>query len=190
MRCLIPALIALMVLVPQAHSRLTILPTDDTAGGGSGDIYRFMDFGSNSNAWPDTDTCLSATGGGGSHRACSATDATDSRNTMPYRGQAFIRYLVCTPTGVHSQWTSGVGTLDLAVYEVQGSDTDADFVRKQIGGNLQFDTNDAVGVALTLVINLPTTLENGELQVKFAAVSTAPTPTDDNGFNCTIALTE
>jgi hypothetical protein len=41
-----------------------------------------------------------------------------------------------------------------------------------------------------LDINLPTTIENGQLQVKFTDIGTAPTVATDSGFACTIAITE
>lgn len=185
---LIACFISFILLASPAHA--VLLPSDFAAGGGSGDIYRFIDFSGidSSGAWPTTDLCLSVNGGG--YRDCAATDVPDPRTVIPYRGQAFVRYLTCAAAGEHNLWNDGPRTLDLAVYEVQGSDAESNFVRKQIGGNLQFDVNDGAGVALPLDINLPTTLADAQLQVKFAAVSTAPTITADSGFTCTIAITE
>ena len=185
---LIACFISFILLASPAHA--VLLPSDFAAGGGSGDIYRFMDFsGIDSGAvWPTTDVCLSVNGG--AYRDCAATDVPDPRTVIPYRGQAFVRYLTCAAAGEHDLWNESNVTLDLAVYEVQGSLSETNFVRRQIGGNLQFDVNDGAGVALTLDINLPTTLADAQLQVKFADVSTAPTIVSDSGFTCTIAITE
>ena len=184
MRYLITALMVLMVLVPQAHSDLNFLPAD----GPRGDAFWFMHFGSNDDAWPTTTTCLSAQSGGSAHRTlCDDTDSPESRLTKPYFGQVFVRYLVCTPTFDHSLWLSG--SLQLAVFQVKGSDVGGDYVRSQLGGALTFDEADTVGASQRLTINAPTTLENGNLQIKFTAVSAAPLAVD-NGFTCVIALAE
>lgn len=184
MRYLITALMVLMVLVPQAHSDLNFLPAD----GPRGDVSRFMDFGSNDDAWPTTTTCLSAQSGGTAHRTlCDDTDSPESRLTKPYFGQVFVRYLVCTPTFDHSLWLSA--SLQLAVFQVKGSDVGSDYVRNQLGGTLTFDETTTVGESQRLIINARTTLENGNLQIKFTDVGVAPVAVD-NGFTCTIALFE
>ena len=184
MRYLITALMVLMVLVPQAQSDLNFLPAD----GPRGDAFWFMHFGSNASAWPDTTTCLSAQSGAGSHRSlCDNTDSPESRLTKNYFGQVFVRYLTCAPVSDHSLWLSG--SLQLAVFQVQGSDVGSDFVRSQLGGALTFDETDTVGVSKRLIINAPTTLENGNLQIKFTTVSAAPAA-PANGFTCVIALAE
>lgn len=184
---LLKALFVLLLLVPPAAARITLLPSDDTAGGGAGDIYWFMNFGSTNAAWPTVDECLSSTGGGNGHRDCAATDTPDSRRVTPYFGQVFVRYLACAPAGDHSLWLSA--SVELALHEVQGSDVESNFVRKQIGGTLTFDETDGVGVSKRLTINAPTTLENGSLQMKFVVVSAAPVSTS-NDFSCTVALIE
>lgn len=188
MRHLITALMVLMVLVPQAHSDLNLLPTDGTSSSRSGNIYWFMHFGSNTNVWPDTTTCLNAQSGGGAHRPlCDATDAPESRLGKNYFGQVFVRYIACTPTALHALWLSG--SLTLAVHEFSGSAAGSDYVRNQLGGTLTFDQADTIGVSQRLTINAPTTLENGNLQIKFTNVSAAPA-SPANGFTCTIAIIE
>lgn len=186
-------MMSLAAISPHAYSRLTILPSDDTAGGGSGDIYWFMNFGSNQSAWPTLNNCLSSSGGVGSHRNCVSTSAPDARNGTIYFGQAFVRYLICSPMEDHLSWGSAAD-LSLAVYEVQGSSesggTEDNFVRNKLGGDVSFDETDGVGVSKRVVINLPTTLSGGYLQVKFSVVGSEPSVPTDNGFSCIIALTE
>lgn len=187
MRYSIILFLAAMVLAPAAQS-VVLIPTDNTAAGGAGDIYWFMHFGSNSSDWPDTTTCLGAQSGGGAHRIfCDATDGPESRLGKTYSGQVFVRYIACTPTGLHALWLSG--SLQLAVHEFSGSFAGSDYVRKQIGGTLTFDEADTIGVSQRLTINAPTTLENGNLQIKFTDVGAAPLA-PANGFTCTIAIIE
>ena len=178
--------ISLMFLAHPAHS--VLWPSDSSSGGGDDNIYWFMHFGSNASAWPATTTCLSSQNGGSQHRTlCDDTDDPESRLGKNYFGQVFVRYLSCTPTGLHALWLSG--SLQLAVHEFSGSDAGSDYVRNQLGGTLTFDETDTVGVSQRLTINAHTTLENGNLQIKFTAVSAAPAA-PANGFTCVVALTE
>ncbi len=189
MRYLITALMVLMVLVPQVHSDLNLLPTDGTSTSTSGNIYWFMNFGGLAPTWPDTDDCLVSTGGGNAYRGCGALVTPDHRNGTPYFGQVFVRYLVCTAMKDHLAWGSAA-SLSLAVYETQGSANGADFFRNKLGGDVTFDETDAMGFSARVVINQPTTLSGGTLQVKFSVVSAAPSVPVDNGFSCVIALVE
>ena len=101
-----------------------------------------------------------------------------------------MRYLVCAPVRDHTLWDGGSKSLSVSVYEVQGSDNETNYVRNQIGGALQFTESDGAGVSKRLTINLPTSIENGQLQVKFSAVSTEPTSTTGNGLGCILAGVE
>jgi len=109
---------------------------------------------------------------------------------MAYTGQIFIRYMTCGPVRDHTLWDGGSKSLTLSLFEVQGSDTEANFVRNQIGGTLNFTESDGVGVTKNLPINASTTIENGQLSVKFSAVSAAPSTQLGNGFVCTVAIIE
>ena len=189
MRFLFTVLLFMLMVVPSAYGRITLLPSDDTAGGGSGDIYWFMNFGGSSANWPNLNNCLVSTGGGASYRQCASTDAPDHRNGTPYFGQVFVRYLVCTPMQAHTAWGSDA-SLSLAVYETQGSNGEGNFVRRKLGGDVTFDQTDGIGVSDRVIINLTTTLSGGTLQVRFSVVGTPPIAPDDNGFSCVIALTE
>lgn len=183
MRYLILVFLAAVLWAPAAHSAIVPIPSDNTAGGGTGDIPFFIAFGGSLNTWPDTDQCLRAQAGG-NYRDCASGDTADELHVRPYLEQAFVRYLICTPARGHSLWLSG--SLSVAVYEVQGSSTDADFVRNKISGDLTIDEADPVGVGVLLTINAFTTLSNGQLQVKFSAVSAAPV-SPANGLACTLA---
>jgi hypothetical protein len=184
------ALMVLMVLVPQAHAGLTILPTDDTGGGGSGDIHWFMHFGSNAPGWPSVNSCLSAQAGAGAHRTCAATTAPGSRNVKPYFGTPFVRYLACTPSEDHTSWGSSA-SFSVSVFSVQGSDVEGNYVRTQVGsGGLEFDETDGAGVTKRLTINLPVPISNAQIQIKFSTVSAPPSAPADNGLICVVALAE
>lgn len=189
MRYLLPAIVALIVLAMPAHSRLTILPTDDIGGGGSGNIPWFMHFGSNSSAWPTTVACLSVTGGGSSHRGCDPTSAPDSRSVKTYFGTPTVRYMACAPAEDHTSWGSSA-SLSVAVFSVQGSNVETNYVRTQIGGALSFDETDGAGVSKRLTINSPVPISNAQIQVKFTAVGSAPSVPVDNGLVCVVALSE
>lgn len=189
MRHLVSFLVALMVLATPVQARLTLLPSDDTAGGGSGDIYWFMHFGSNQTTWPSIDSCLSSQGGGGSHRGCNATVAPDSRVYKTYFGTPFVRYLACSPSEDHTSWGSSA-SLTLAVFSVQGSNAEGNYVRTQIGGGLAFDETDGVGITKRLTINASAPIADATIQIRFTVVGGAPSVPVDNGLTCVIALTE
>ena len=180
---LIACVISLVLLALPSHA--VLLPSDFAAGGGTGDIPFFIAFGGSdvANAWPDTDLCLRAQAGG-AYRDCAAGDVPDELHVRPYLGQAFVRYLICSPAQETSIWLDG--SFSVAVYEVQGSPVGADFVRNKISGDLTIDQDDPVGVGILLTINAATTLENGQLQIKFSAVSAAPV-SQINGLACTLA---
>lgn len=188
MKILFTVLLFMALVAPSAYGRLTLLPSDDTAGGGAGDIYWFMHFGSNATAWPSTDSCL-RNAGGASHRPCSTGAAPDSLNVKAYFGTPFIRYLACSPSVDHTLWGSAA-TLSISLYEVQGSDTEGNLVQNKLGGAITFDQTDGAGVAKRLIINTTTTLSGGQIQVRFSAVSAAPSAPVDNGLTCVIALAE
>ena len=186
---LLKVLCIMLLVVPVVSSRITLTPSDDTAGGGSGDIYWFMHFGSHAATWPTTDSCLRTAGGGSSHRPCQFGAAPDSLNIKAYFGTPFVRYLACSPAQDHTLWGSSA-SLSVALHETQGSNTEGNQVQSQIGGALTFDETEGVGVAKRLIINTRTTLSGGQFQVKFTAVGSAPTAPIDNGIICVVALVE
>lgn len=188
MRYSIILFLAAMVLAPAAQA-VVLIPSDNTASVGAGDIPWFMHFGSNSSSWPSTDTCLSVTGGGSAHRGCISTEPPDSRNVKPYFGTPTVRYLACAPAEDHTSWGSSA-SLTVSVFSVQGSNVEANYVRTQIGGTLSFDETDGAGVSKLLTINSEVPIANAQIQVKFSAVSAAPSVPVDNGLICVVALVE
>ncbi len=183
----VAALVAVSVILsPNASSRLTILPTDDTAGGGAGNIPFPMHFGGTSGGWPAATVCLRSTGGG-NYVTC--TDL-DEKHSQPYDGQVFIRKLVCAPTKDHTIWDgTGTPSLSLSVLETQGGSGTLSYTSNQIGGAITFDATDEPGVAKTLAINASTTIANGMLKVGITdSVEAGGAPSNqDTGFSCTLS---
>lgn len=183
------ALLAIFCAPLPAWSAVGSWPSDDTAGGGSGDIYWFMHYGSNWTTWPDVNRCLSSQSGGGSHRTCTSVTAPDSRNVKPYFGTPFVRYLACAPSEDHTAWGSSA-SLSVAVFSVQGSDVESNYVRTQVGDSLAFDETDGVGVTKRLTINAFAPISDAQIQIKFTAVGSAPSAPILNGLICVVALAE
>lgn len=187
MKYLFATVFVLLLLAAPAHSRITLLPSDDTAGGGAGDIYWFMNFGSTQTTWPVTTQCLSSTGASTAHRTCAGTP--DSRIGQQYFGTPFVRYLTCAPAEEHTLWGTAA-SLSVAVFVYQGSDGESNFVQTQVGGSLSFDETEGTAVSKRLTINSEVPITSGMIKIKFTDVGSQPSAPIDNGLVCTIALVE
>jgi len=189
----VAALIASLVAIsPHAYSvAFNLLPSDSLAGGGSGNIPFTMSFGGNSANWPTTDSCLRSTGSGG-YVTCAAFVSED-RIALPYTGQVFVRRMDCAPNFDHLLWdATGTPSISISVFEMEGGGTGSvAFDRNQIGGAITFLKTDEPMVTRSLPINLPTTIENGSIQVKVSAIDAGGTPSvQNNAFTCTVSLYE
>ena len=183
MRFLFTVLLFMLMVVQTSHSRITLLPSDDTAGGGAGDIYWSQRYSSSASSFAVTTQCLRASGSGIFEQCFLSSDISPLSST-PFTGNVFIMGADCAPNVDIVDWEDANAFIDLAIYEVKGSAGSLPFERNQIGPSLRFTKVDRTYVSKPWVINDFTTVSNGMLQIGVSDRDPGTTTTLDSGFSC------
>ncbi len=188
MRYLIFVLLSALLIAAPTHSRITLLPSDDTSGGGAGNIPWDETYGNAETAWPTALDCMRITGGSAnSYIACALVSDYPNNTNRSFDGTVYIRKLVCSPSMDHA-WDGTDAQMNWGVYAITGDTGGAvGFSRELIGGSLNFDADDEARVSKTLTIEQFTSISDGAIQVglvtdDFGAGATV----FDSAFNCTV----